>query len=216
MQILYRGAEGIIYLDDYDGEKVLVKERVKKPYRLPQIDLKLRKERTRKEVKLLTDARTVGVPTPQILHVDEKNHKIIMQYLNGVRVKDALNTSDKQTIQKICQTIGNMVARLHANNIIHGDLTTSNMILQNDKIYFIDFSLGDYSQRIEDKGTDLKLLREALKSTHFKVLKICWSNILKSYKKEYKDAQKVIERIEEIERRARYKTRKRIETGRGN
>ncbi len=207
MRVLYRGAESIVYLDKRDNEKFLVKERIKKSYRIPQIDEKLRKERTRKEVKLLTDARALGVPTPQILEVDEKNHKIVMQYIGGTRVKELLITADKRTVIKVCKEIGRLIGTLHSNNIVHGDLTTSNMIMHNDKLFFIDFSLGDYSQRIEDKGTDLKLLQEILKSTHFKILKTCWDNILKGYKKEYKDAQKVLERIEEIGRRARYKTR---------
>ena len=64
--------------------------------------------------------------------------------------------------------------------------------------------MGYFSNKIEDKGVDLKLLKDVIKSTHFKILKICWDNILKGYKKEYKDADKVIQRVKEIERRARY------------
>lgn len=207
MQILYRGAESIIYLDIFDGQEVLVKERIQKGYRLKEIDEKLRKERTRKEVKLLTEARKYNVLTPKILHVDFQKHKIIMENIDGTRIKEFLNSADKKNIEKVCLEIGKLVGRLHANNIIHGDITTSNMILKDNKIYFIDFSLGEFSNRLEDKGVDLNLLYEALKSTHFKISKLCWNNILKGYKQEYRESDKVMERVNEIEKRARYMAR---------
>jgi len=87
-------------------------------------------------------------------------------------------------------------------------LTTSNIILKDDQIYFIDFGLGFFSRRIEDQGMDLNLLFEALKSTHFKILSLCWENIVKGYKQEYKYAEQVLKRVEEIEARARYVERK--------
>lgn len=207
MDIIYRGAESIIYLDTFEDQKVLVKERIKKGYRVDQIDKKLRKQRTREEAKLLTEARKCGVATPKILHVDEANYKIIMEFIDGTRIKELLNVADKKTIEKICFEIGRSIEKLHSSKIVHGDLTTSNMISKDDKIYFIDFGLGEFSNRIEDFGVDLNLLYEALNSTHFKILKICWNNIIKGYKKEYKDAEKVLEKMEEIEKRARYAKR---------
>lgn len=207
MQIIYRGAESIIYLDEFKGEEVIVKERIKKNYRIGQIDNQLRKVRTRKEVKLLTKARRVGVLTPKILHVDDANYKIIMENVTGQRVKELLSTADKKTIEKTCLEIGRIIGRLHSHDIIHGDLTTSNMILKEGKIYFIDFGLGQFSKRIEDKGVDLNLLFKALKSTHFKILNFCWENIVKGYKEEYKDAKTVLKRVGEIEKRIRYAKR---------
>jgi len=207
MKVLYRGAESILYLDELDGKKVLVKERISKGYRLPQIDVKLRRYRTRKEVKLMTEARVYGVPTPRILKIDEKDFKIFMEFVDGIRVKELLNSSDMEMIKKISLQIGKLIGKLHANNIIHGDLTTSNMIFKDGKIFFIDFGLGEFSKRIEDKGIDLNLLLEALKATHFKILKLCWQNIVKGYKKEYNKAEEVLKRVEEIEKRARYAKR---------
>ena len=207
MRVIYRGAESIIYLDKFDNQEVLVKERVKKNYRLDAIDEKLRKERTRKEVRLLTEARKANVLTPKILDVDYINHKIIMENVDGKRVKEFLNSSDEETIEELCFKIGKLIGRLHANGIIHGDLTTSNMILKGSQVYFIDFGLGEFSKRVESQGVDIKLLYEALKSTHFKILKICWNNIVKGYKQEYEDADKALEKIEEIEKRARYMDR---------
>jgi Kae1-associated kinase Bud32 len=207
MRILYKGAESLIYLDRFEGETVIVKERLKKPYRIEQIDEKLRKYRTRMEVKLLTEARKVGVCTPRIVFVNEKEGKIYMEYIDGIRVKELLETGEKEVVKKVCLKIGSYVGKLHSAGIIHGDLTTSNMILKDDKLYFIDFGLGEFSSRIEDQGVDLNLLQEALRATHFKLLKFCWSNIVKSYKKEYRLADKVLERVVEIEKRARYMVR---------
>lgn len=207
MEILYRGAESILYLSSFEDQKVLVKERIKKGYRLEQIDIVLRKRRTKKEAKLLTDARKCGVPTPKILDVDEKNHKIIMEYIDGERVKELLNSSSGERVGKTCFNIGRLVGKIHSAGIVHGDLTTSNMILKGDKIYFIDFGLGGFSKRIEDQGVDLNLLFEALRSTHVKILNLCWENIVKGYKQEYKDAEQVLRRVDEIEKRARYAKR---------
>lgn len=207
MKIICRGAESIIYLDIFDCQQVLIKERVKKNYRLEQIDEKLRKERTRKEVKLLTEARKFNVLTPKIVHVDFQKHKITMENIDGIRIKEFFNSADKNDIEKVSFKIGGLIGRLHANNIIHGDLTTSNIILKDGQIYFIDFSLGEFSKRLEDKGVDLNLLYEALKSTHFKDFKICWDNIVKGYKQEYNESNKVLEKVKEIEKRARYMER---------
>ncbi len=207
MQILKQGAEAILYLESFEGQDVIVKERIEKKYRIKEIDTRIRKTRTKQEVRLLNEARRCGVLTPKILDVDDKSFKIIMEHIAGTRVKELLNDADEKTIENICIEIGRMVGKLHEGGIVHGDLTTSNMILKGDKIYFIDFGLGSFSTRIEDQGTDLKLLFEALKSTHFKVLKLCWKNIVSAYKKQYKDADKVLERVDVIEKRARYAKR---------
>jgi len=207
MQIIKRGAEAVLYLDSYEDQQVLVKERIKKSYRISQIDEKLRKTRTKKEVRLMTEARKFGVLTPKIFAVDDVNHKIIMEYVGDERVKELLNTADKKTVEKISFEIGRIVGKLHANGIVHGDLTTSNMLLKDGEIYLIDFGLGEFSKKIEDQGVDLNLLQEALKSTHFKILQTCWDSIIRGYKQEYKDANKVLEKIEEIEKRARYAVR---------
>lgn len=212
-KIIQRGAEAVLFLDEWEGQRVLVKERIKKSYRLKQIDEKLRKERTSHEAKLMSDARAVGVRTPQILHVDNASYKIIMEFVEGERIKELFGHEGKvieeAEIEKICGQIGSAIGKMHGANIVHGDLTTSNMILQNGtgKIYFIDFGLGGYSKRIEDKGVDLKLLHDAIKAAHYKILKLCWRNILNGYRKEYKDAEEVIKKIKEIEARARYAER---------
>jgi Kae1-associated kinase Bud32 len=207
MKLIKQGAEAKLFLDKIDDQDVIIKDRIKKKYRIKQIDEKIRKSRTSLEYNLLTSAKRAGVPTPKIIEIDKKNHKIIMEYIDGERIKELLNESDRKTIEKICFEIGKLVGRLHKRGIIHGDLTTSNMILRGEYIYFIDFGLGFFSGKIEDQGTDLKLLLEALKSTHFKILGLCWNNIIKGYKEEYENSEQVLKKIEEIQKRARYMKR---------
>jgi len=207
MKLIKQGAEAKLFLSKKEGQKTLIKDRIKKNYRISQIDEKIRKNRTSQEFNLLTEARRHGVPTPKIIDIDKKNYKIIMEFIDGERIKELLNKSDKKSVKKICFEIGKLIGKLHTAGIIHGDLTTSNMILKDNKIYFIDFGLGLFSKKTEDQGTDLRLLHEAFKSTHYEILDICWENVIKGYKEEYPKAESVLNRVSEIEKRARYMER---------
>jgi Kae1-associated kinase Bud32 len=207
MEIIKRGAEAILYIDYFEGMKVLVKERIKKSYRLEVLDKKLRVERTRREANLMREARKVGVNTPQIFHVDEEKCKIIMEFIDGKRLKDILDSWNEEKIEKTFIEVGKFVGKMHAADIIHGDLTTSNILVKDDKIYFIDFGLGYFSKRIEDKGTDLNLFKEAIRATHPKLLNLCWQNIVIGYKQTFEEWEKVLKRVDEIEKRARYAER---------
>ncbi len=207
MQVLYQGAESKVYLDTLDGQDVIVKERISKGYRIKQLDDELRRQRTKKEVKLLTDVRSIGIPTPKILQVDETNCKILMENINGQRLKEHLNSISENDVKSLSIQLGKQIGKLHNNNIIHGDLTTSNMILKNGEIYFIDFSLGEFTQRIEEKAIDLKLLKGAVKSTHFQIFDLVWENILLGYEEICNRPNEVLSQLKEIEKRARYANR---------
>jgi Kae1-associated kinase Bud32 len=197
------GAEAIIYSSSWLGKKVVVKERVPKKYRLKALDDKLRTERIRKEIKLMVEARRIGIPIPIIYDIDFLSYKIVMEHIGGKQVKEILSYCSRRTAISICKKIGIMIAKLHKHDIIHGDLTTSNMLLVNDRIYLIDFSLGEKSAEIEAKGVDLHLLKEAFASAH-SALPDCFEIVLKTYCKSYKYGTAVKNRIYEIERRARY------------
>ncbi|MBI2547540.1 MAG: Kae1-associated serine/threonine protein kinase [Candidatus Aenigmarchaeota archaeon] len=207
MQVLYQGAESKIYLDTFDGEQAIVKERIKKNYRITELDEMLRKRRTRKEIKLLTDVRKLNIQTPKILQVDESRCKIIMEYVQGDRLKEYINTNSVDRVKSVCMQLGKIIGKLHANDIVHGDLTTSNLILKDGKIYVIDLGMGEFTKRIEDKATDLKLLKQAIKSTHFKIFDLAWGSILSGYSEEYDNSSKVLEQMKEIEKRTRYTNR---------
>ena len=200
MKELKRGAEAVLWLDN---DKI-VKERIRKGYRLPEIDEKLRKYRTRKEAKLIEDARRVGITTPKIFSVDENGFKISMEYVDGQRLKEFFNETDDKKRGEIAEIVGKSVGLLHRNGIVHGDLTTSNMILKDDEVYFIDFGLGENTQRVESLATDLSVLKEAFKSTHFKYLNLLWNSFIEGYKRTNDNFNKVLETLNDIEKRGRY------------
>ena len=63
--------------------------------------------------------------------------------------------------------IGIEIAKMHLADIIHGDLTTSNMMLRpNGELVLIDFGLSYVSTLVEDKAVDLYVLERAFASTH--------------------------------------------------
>ena len=193
-KIIARGAEAILYVQN----GMLIKERISKGYRISEIDFMKRKYPTRTEYRLLVRAKKAGVNVPEVYFVDDAEMKVEMEYIKGDLLKDVL---DKDF--KICFKIGEIVALLHNNNIIHGDLTTSNMILKDEKIYFIDFGLGFFSMKDEDKSVDLKLLRQALESKHYKIFKKAFENVIKGYLS--RGSGKVVERLSVVEKRGRYK-----------
>ena len=203
--ILYKGAEAEIVVSKYLGFDVVLKKRVNKGYRLKKINDILISTRTREEAKLMNAARQSGVCVPIIYDVDLQKGVITMSYVKGRRVKDILNNLSEDERKKLCIKIGESIGNLHKNDIIHGDITTSNMILLNDMIYFIDFGLGEKNSEVEAKGVDLHVLMEAIESTHSKCSN-CFNYVLDGYKKESKNnADKVINKIDEIVKRGRYR-----------
>ena len=194
-QIIGRGAEAILIKKNSH----LIKDRIKKSYRLPKLDLKLRKSRTKKEAKLLDKAYSI-IKVPKIISSDNKEI-IEMEFIEGKKLSETLdNLKDKN---KICEKIGQNISKLHDKEIIHGDLTTSNMILKDNEVYFIDFGLGFNSKKIEDKAVDLHLLKQALEAKHF----LYWKDLFNSVIKGYKSPNKVLilEQLKKVEARGRYK-----------
>jgi Kae1-associated kinase Bud32 len=198
-QIIGQGAEAKIILNG----NFIIKDRVPKSYRLKEIDEKIRKHRTKSEKKLLEKAsKIINAPNPFPL---EEFSKIKMPFIKGKKLSESLNSFPLKEQKSICKKIGQEIAKLHENDIIHGDLTTSNLILTpSNQICFIDFGLGFISSKIEDKGIDLHLLKQALEAKHFNNWKVLFDEVLKGYS-DYKEANKVLERLTAIEKRGRYR-----------
>jgi Kae1-associated kinase Bud32 len=202
MEVKNQGAEAIIRLCSGG----IVKERIKKAYRISELDDSIRKKRTKSEAKLLLDARSIGVMTPKIINIGKFD--IEMEHIEGKKLKDIFDHISENERKIVCEKIGQCVAKLHFYDIIHGDLTTSNFIMSGCDLYIIDFGLGFYSKRAEDKASDLHLLYQALKSTHFNNLKDTWEIILNTYRTNYGDANNghnIINKLNEIRERGRYK-----------
>lgn len=198
-KIIAQGAEAIIYKINNKA----VKDRIKKSYRIPELDNKIRRKRTKAEAKLLTKASSI-INCPKPLADPGSGRMIHMPFINGKKLSDNLDNFPLKKQKQICKQIGEDVAKLHDQNIIHGDLTTSNMILKNNKIYFIDFGLGFISHKFEDKAVDIHLLKQALEAKHFKNWETLFEKFSKGYKKS-KDAEKTLNQLIKVEKRGRYK-----------
>ena len=224
-KILAQGAEAIISLK----ENQITKNRIKKSYRIKELDDKIRKSRTKAEAKIINKLINV-IPVPKIIKTDDRQ-EIIMEYIDGKKLSENLESLDYKLISKI---IADNITKMHDQGIIHGDLTTSNMIYvenynsnkklnnkteaslkqssklninkdtdKSEQVYFIDFGLGFHSQKIEDKAVDLHLLQQALEAKHFTIWQVCFKIILDNYKPE--KSKDILQRIKVIESRGRYK-----------
>jgi len=197
MDVIAQGAEAVIKVQG----NILYKERIPKTYRISEIDNKLRKQRTRSEAKLLQKAVDIA---PKVLDVDEKTMIIKMEYLKGPVLKTVFDELPEHQRKKILYELGQKIAQLHDQDIIHGDLTTTNVILCNDQVRLVDFGLGMISKKIEDKAVDLHLLKQALASKHYRHSDEAFKYILEGYKQS-KDHKAVLARLEKVESRGRYK-----------
>jgi len=186
----FKGAEATVEIYD----TVVIKYRRPKGYRVKELDLRLRKERTRSEAKLQSDARKAGVPTPIIFDVDA--FSITMERIKGKALKFLLN-------ERICEKAGETLCKLHLAGIAHGDPTTYNMISFEGKVYLIDFGLAYYDNSLEARGVDLHVFFQTLASTHgrFEALKDAF---ILGYGKHCFDVNEVVDKVTEIKERGRY------------
>ena len=202
MELIAQGAEAKIYRE---GNKI-IKERILKSYRLKEIDEQLRKSRTKREIKIMKKLENL-IPIPKIYQTFEKCNKIVMEFIEGKKLAESLDKFSNKKRIEICKLIGTQVAILHNNNVIHGDLTTSNMILKENKLYFIDFGLSFVDIKVEHKAVDLHLLNQALESKHYKHYNSSFKAVLEGYK-QCKDYESVMKRLENVEKRGHYKNKK--------
>lgn len=204
-ELISEGAEAKIFLN---GNETISKERIIKGYRHPELDLQIRKSRTKHEGKILFKAGEAGINVPQILNINKKGEpldkfNLELEYIPGDRLSQSLNMYQKGKQKIIMEKLGEQVARLHENDIIHGDLTTSNTIFFQNEVFIIDFGLGFISPKIEDKAVDLHLIKQALEAKHFEN----WNELFDSFNTGYNwdKSVEVLERLEVVESRGRYK-----------
>jgi TP53 regulating kinase-like protein len=205
--LLKKGAEASLFLADWHGKRVVIKARLPKKYRPEELDAAIRGYRTVHEPQLMHEAKKAGVATPFIFLVDLKNAAITMEFVEGKQVKQLLGSISKQERQKLCFKVGELIGKLHAHGVIHGDLTTSNMLLNGEgKIFLVDFGLGEKNTELEARGVDLHLMKRALQSTHYQFAEECFESVMKGYTAVFgaEEAGKVLGKIKEIEKRGRY------------
>lgn len=184
------GAEAMITLEG----NTIIKTRISKRYRLGEIDDTLRKERTRTEARLISEARRCGVPTPIIRDVSD--FEIKMEYIDGIALKKIITPS-------LSEQTGELIGRMHMYGIIHGDLTTSNILFKDGKLYLIDFGLAYLDKTVEARGVDVHVLFQTFESTHENHEELIEA-FKKGYTKTFAGAGEVLLRVSEIESRGRY------------
>lgn len=206
LRLIAKGAEADLWFDpDWNGRKAIIKRRIPKRYRHPEIDRELRRLRTLREAEIIHRAKKAGVPTPIIYQVDPEEATMVIEYIEGRRLRDAVEELSPEERLRVFRLAGRQAGRLHRAGIIHGDLTTSNMILSSDRLVFIDFGLAELSTEEEKRGVDLHLMRRMLQSTHFEYAEELLEAFLEGYREEMgAEADGVFRRMDEIARRGRY------------
>ncbi len=209
-KIVRKGAEASLYYGYWFGNEVIFKHRIPKKYRIGELDEKIRTERTLNEARALIKVKKYGINVPQVFEIDSTNSTIVMKYIQGNKLKDVLSDLDNNLKKKYFYEIGRIIATLHKNGHIHGDITTSNIIITpEENIFLIDFGLHEYSDTIEDKSVDIHLLKRVLISSHGKYYEICFNAFLEGYKSEYEkmgdiECEEIIKNIDSVESRGRY------------
>lgn len=204
-KLICQGAEAQIFLEN----NIITKKRIVKTYRHPILDEKIRYSRNKKEAKILYKAQKLGINVPKIYNFNEKKQipedkdKLILEYIDGEKLSDFLDSYKIEKQIQIMKDFGKEVALLHKEDIIHSDLTTSNTILKENKVYIIDFGLSYISKKIEDKAVDIHLIKQALNAKHFKNYEILYNSFLEGYNSNEK--QEILNRLNIVEKRGRYK-----------
>lgn len=186
-----KGAEATV--ESQEGK--VNKKREPKKYRHRELDKKIREERTETEVKLMKEAIKYGVNAPKPEKVDEA--EIEMEEVDGRPLKEVINERPE-----LLKDLGENVAKLHSADIIHGDLTTSN-VLVDGKVFLIDFGLSFRSQRVEDRAVDIHLLKQVLNSSHPEIADEAWKSFMEGYRPENRGD--ILEQLKKVEKRGRYK-----------
>lgn len=197
--VISQGAEAILYRGFFFGRPCVIKQRIPKEYRHPELDARLLKQRTVQEIRCLS--RLAGiVNVPQVYVAFPLNHSFVMEDIPGKSVKHSLLGCNDWI--PIAAKIGKALAAMHNANVIHGDLTTSNMLLHQDQVFLIDFGLAQVSKVAEDKAVDLYVLERSLGSVHSE-LQGLFTAILDEYWNLVTDKTNTKIKLSEVQKRGR-------------
>lgn len=243
-QLITQGAEGLLYRTTYltPSRPCALKHRPSKPYRHPILDARLTRQRILAEARILARCRREGVAVPAVYCVDEAAGWLMMEWVEGAPVRAAVNAwlgakaedevlragpaveGGNGALVRLMRRVGAAVGRLHAAGIVHGDLTTSNMMLRprlgreddrtangsgpegdgvlEGEIIIIDFGLASQGIHEEDRAVDLYVLERAFLSTHPRAEKL-FDEVLEGYKQTFKAAKNVLRKLEDVRMRGR-------------
>ena len=208
MKLLYRGAEADVFRGDWCGVSAVYKMRKPLLYRLPELDKLIRSQRTVHEAQLLHESKFAGVSAPYVFYLSPQDALLVMEFIEGQRLKNVLLEAGlaNERLDALGERFGRTVAKLHAAGIMHGDLTTSNVIVDGDSLSLIDFGLAVHSLKLEDHAVDLRLIKETLTGAHNSVSKRFMLSMMSGYSAVLgrAKAEAAAKKLAEIERRGRY------------
>ena len=208
VKLLYRGAEADVFRGEWCEMPAVYKMRKPLPYRLPELDKLIRSQRTVHEAQLIHDAKLAGVSAPHLYYLSPQDALLVMEFIEGRRLKAVLMDPGltKARLEELGEKFGRCIAKLHAAGIMHGDLTTSNVIVDDGALSLIDFGLSLHSWKLEDQAVDLRLIKETLTGAHHEISKRFMQSIMSGYSAELgkKRAEAATRKLAEIERRGRY------------
>ena len=203
--LISRGAEAEIYLSELAGVKVVVKKRVAKPYRTPEFNRLFITTRTKIEAKILSELYDAGLSVPAPIIVDEEHGVIVLEYVEGERLSDIIDSLSSEEVVKAAEYLGDFAAKMHSLGIYHGDFTLANVILSKKGLVVIDFGLAGYSDDIEEYAIDLHLMLRSVHAMRPSVVDAFSKHMTDSYMRNYKgNGVEVLKRVAEIRTRGRY------------
>lgn len=205
LPLIKRGAESEIRLGSFLGVKAVFKVRVRKPYMHPRLAARLSSQRTRREARVIAAALEAGVSAPLLLAVLPSAGVLVMEYVEGPLMREALAGAGSWGAVRLAREAGVILGRLHSAGIVHGDPTTSNFIVSGRGLVLIDYGLAEFTSHVEERAVDLHLFRRAVEATHASMAKELYEAMLDGYKSVLGgEAERVAERAEEIRLRGRY------------
>lgn len=201
-----RGAEGLVTRIAYLGRSAVRKERFPKRYRHPELDAKLTSRRLAQEARVLLRLRKSAIRVPAVYAVDLTKHVLILEDLGGSSLKTFLqrHCSDVALCERVMRAAGLQVARMHQCGVVHGDLTTGNIMISgnDEQICLIDFGLSGGNVTEEDMAVDLYVFERAVISAHSETAEPLNGAFLDAYRTELNDAT-VMGRLQEVRSRGR-------------
>ena len=204
--LLYRGAEADIMEGTWQGMHAVYKVRKPLPYRLAVLDDAIRRQRTIREAQMIHHAKRAGVPAPYLYDVDVTASTLVMEYVEGERLRDRVGSMGEGEARGAFREFGADTAILHSAGIVHGDLTTANVVVRDGSLVFLDFGLSFRTARLEDRAVDLRLIKETLVGAHPAISRLALEELFKGYAGVVGAAkfQAVHRQLRSIERRGRY------------
>ncbi len=209
-QVIRLGAEAAVASVRWHGYELILKKRIAKRYRRPEIDEAVRRSRTTHEAKVITRLRELGIPVPVILFLDLANASIYMQRIKGEELRTILPRTSPETIGNLAEKLGIIVGKMHRGGVAHGDLTLANIIIDGeDKLWLVDFGLSVFTDEIEDMAVDIHLLERSLESTVPDRREQFMRSFLAGYGREMcrEKMEEILDKIKEIRSRGRYAAR---------